>query len=288
MCVIFVADCRTQLQDLNLPSAWKTNAHGAGIIALNGKRNPLIIRKGIMSLYALERVLDALPKKLPVALHLRLATHGSACKANTHPFKVDSKQYLMHNGILDGLGSYGDKGQSDTAHLAKILSKLSYKDRKALLDALTGKFVLASPQKFKLYGYFTEEKGVAMSNTYWKPGIYNYVSDGKGNWSRRGDDAGEYNGNFNTSLPLRIVATQQPIAITEENTSFKATLSEKVAEAIFDSKKLPVDPDFVLNKETGMWKLKDTPTTNDADEPTEEDVNQIALENLDSCYGGYN
>lgn len=165
MCVIFYGTAK-RILNLPLDLAWRQNDDGAGIIYETSKGYRAL--KGIMKLDDLEQALDLIGNAETV-VHLRMATHGKATKENTHPFKTGKHSYLVHNGILHGLGSAGDYGHSDSAHLAAILRRLPHHDQDALLEALPGKFAHATPKGIELYGAFTVLNGVQCSNTYFLP-----------------------------------------------------------------------------------------------------------------------
>lgn len=60
---------------------------------------------------------------VPVAVHLRLATHGKELLPNAHPFEViPGELAIMHNGMLRGYNR--DSADSDTAQFAKELATL--------------------------------------------------------------------------------------------------------------------------------------------------------------------
>lgn len=48
----------------------------------------------------------------PMLVHFRIATHGTVDKFNCHPFKVNKRMVMIHNGIINGMGV--DKNKSDT------------------------------------------------------------------------------------------------------------------------------------------------------------------------------
>jgi glutamine amidotransferase len=67
------------------------------------------------------REFDKFCKRYPNGIgvfHARYATHGAVNVDNCHPFQVDSKTVLAHNGILPLTPAEGDK-RSDTALLAE-------------------------------------------------------------------------------------------------------------------------------------------------------------------------
>lgn len=48
----------------------------------------------------------------PMLIHFRIATHGTVDKFNCHPFKVNKRMVMIHNGVITGMGV--DKDKSDT------------------------------------------------------------------------------------------------------------------------------------------------------------------------------
>lgn len=168
MCLIMKGKTKDILS-LDLDAAWAANSDGAGIIVAGS--NPRVIR-GIMTLADLRSSLSNISRRSLIAVHLRLATHGSATPTNTHPHKINAHSYLMHNGILHGLGSAGHSGASDSAHLARILSKIDHTDRVALLRSLEGKYLYLHDGHISTYGAgWTLDRGVLLSNTYWQSRI---------------------------------------------------------------------------------------------------------------------
>jgi predicted glutamine amidotransferase len=167
MCLIIVADSPKDVLTLALSAAWEANPHGAGFMYLS-KRGELVARKGIMHVKVLKSILELLPD-MPIAVHLRYATHGAPNYLNTHPWMLDAESALMHNGVLHNLGTPGDKGMSDSAHLAAILNTVKHDDRKALLDSLEGRYAYAhSEHGITVHGDFVEHRGMLLSNTYWQ------------------------------------------------------------------------------------------------------------------------
>lgn len=174
MCVILLGKTK-DIKRLKLKDAWASNPHGAGIVIPAPK--PRVI-KGIMTLDNFIRALDLIPDDREITCHLRQTTHGATSPENTHPFPVKG-MWLMHNGILSGLGAHGENGASDSAHLARILAKLPIADRLPLLRSLSGRYALIDSATVHLIGSFTEYKHVKMSNDYWLPRKYFYVQNVK-------------------------------------------------------------------------------------------------------------
>lgn len=70
-----------------------------------------------------ERVADVQARKLPLAAHLRLATHGAITDDNAHPFPIiPDKLGMVHNGVIEQLATRST--ESDSKRFAKMLRQL--------------------------------------------------------------------------------------------------------------------------------------------------------------------
>lgn len=98
------------------------NSDGIGIMYVEEGR---VVVKKTVNKNMFDDIVDELNEQdQPKLLHMRYATHGSKDVERCHPFKVLSKDegdkidlYLMHNGVLRGVGSHTTK--SDTQLFAE-------------------------------------------------------------------------------------------------------------------------------------------------------------------------
>lgn len=170
MCLIAYGK-KSDICDLDLGQAWRVNPDGAGII-IPGKKPKVF--KGIMKFKQLHKIFEHISDNTEIGLHLRAATHGQVNESNTHPFRIGPVNWLMHNGMLSGLGSLGKTGSSDSAELAAILKHTRVQDRSKLLDLLPGKYLQVNANKVVIHGAFEKLGDVRVSNTYWQytPSMY--------------------------------------------------------------------------------------------------------------------
>lgn len=105
-------------------------------------------------------------------IHFRLATHGSICRANCHPFSLDGI-YFAHNGILP-ICTVGDMTDSETAFIAKIypaILKYGYGSSQAdwAIRQLCGysRFAMMYKGEVRLYGDYRILDGIYYSNLRW-------------------------------------------------------------------------------------------------------------------------
>lgn len=107
MCVIIIKAAGQQLPtDNELRQAHNRNPHGCGFVSKSHHY------KG-MNFETFLKHLHEVPTGEACIIHFRLATHGSKCKANCHPFNR-GKIWFAHNGILS-IKPEGDMTDSETA-----------------------------------------------------------------------------------------------------------------------------------------------------------------------------
>lgn len=105
-------------------------------------------------------------------IHFRLATHGSVCRGNCHPFN-ENGVYFAHNGIL-GIRPDGNMTDSETAFRTIIypaIERYGYgaKEADRIIESIIGysKFALMYKGDVKLYGEYANVDGVYYSNLRW-------------------------------------------------------------------------------------------------------------------------
>jgi hypothetical protein len=104
--------------------SFNNNPDGAGLCAIIGGK--IVIHKELnsknyKSFYA--KYVELRTKtQLPVLLHFRIGTSGIKDERNIHPFLINSKLALIHNGMI----SYNviNKDFSDTWHFTQLLKSL--------------------------------------------------------------------------------------------------------------------------------------------------------------------
>ena len=171
-----------------LKTCWSRNSDGAGVMFPSS--GGVHIEKGFMEWEELELFLqqhDEPTKDLCVALHFRIATHGTVSQSNCHPFPVTRKDSrlskiscnaevgVMHNGIIDGMTSRTDKVSDSYVfvrdYLAPFRKDVMSEAVTKLVMGLCGgnKFVFMSNNVARMIGdAFTEDDGWFFSNTSFK------------------------------------------------------------------------------------------------------------------------
>lgn len=105
-------------------------------------------------------------------IHFRLATHGSICRANCHPF-VENGVYFAHNGTLN-VCPVGDMTDSEIAFRMKIypeIQRFGYGTKQAdwAIRQICGysRFAMMYQGEVRLFGDYKILNGVYYSNLRW-------------------------------------------------------------------------------------------------------------------------
>ena len=100
MCIIASVPKGTTIDKPTLETMWQHNSDGAGISWIdNGK---VRVYK-TMKLKPFLKKFNEVSKQFgdsDILVHMRIATHGSVCLDNNHPFNVDTQTVFAHNGIM--------------------------------------------------------------------------------------------------------------------------------------------------------------------------------------------
>jgi predicted glutamine amidotransferase len=103
MCVIAIKPAGFSFCKKDIDNMHETNPNGFGIMwSQNGElKTARIVPTGKTQAWSWYTSLKI--HAFPAVLHFRLATHGSVCEQNTHPFEVIPNLAMVHNGVISGL-----------------------------------------------------------------------------------------------------------------------------------------------------------------------------------------
>jgi hypothetical protein len=166
MCCIIYKPKGVQMPSLDiLAKIKKLNRNGYGFVSTNHFHKGLDYRTFLRHLSEVGDDEDCI-------LHFRLATNGSICRANCHPF-VENGVYFAHNGVLN-VYPVGDMTDSEIAFRTMVypaIKKYGYgsQDVYRLINSIIGysKFALMYRGEVRLYGDYTKINGVYYSNLRW-------------------------------------------------------------------------------------------------------------------------
>lgn len=82
-------------------TAWANNPDGGGFLYFSSDGRPVVYRTLHLRKFerAYRKAVES-PHPSGMAVHFRYATHGSTGIDGVHPFRINSTDYLMHNGVL--------------------------------------------------------------------------------------------------------------------------------------------------------------------------------------------
>lgn len=166
MCCIIYKPKGVQMPTLDtLAKIKRLNHNGYGFVSTNHFHKGLDYRTFLRHLSDVDDNEDCI-------IHFRLATHGSICRANCHPFVKDDV-YFAHNGVLP-INSVNDMTDSEIAFRWQIypaIERYGYgsKEVDCLIKSLVGcsKFAMMCRGSVKLYGSFTKLNELYYSNLRW-------------------------------------------------------------------------------------------------------------------------
>jgi hypothetical protein len=131
------------------------------------------------------KVIDEL-QEVDCAIHFRMAIHGDINKANTHPFKLKNRAWLMHNGVLGKYATPKGAKKSDTVNFVETFCNKQIAEhgsipRAALEKEITGNAIciMLPDGNISRYGHgWNQYDGAWFSNSYaWdKPGTTKYLT----------------------------------------------------------------------------------------------------------------
>lgn len=109
-------------------------------------------------------------------IHFRLATHGSVCLENCHPFYDEAHDiWFAHNGVLD-IESHDNMTDSEIFFRERFIPELEYREndyddvnlwRYTELYRGASRFIFMRGKEVKLLGKWQEIDGIYYSNLNW-------------------------------------------------------------------------------------------------------------------------
>jgi hypothetical protein len=169
MCIAILN--KTSLLDFDtIKNSFDNNPDGAGLCAVIG--GSLIVYKELKSKNAksfYNKYVELRKKTdLPMLLHFRIGTSGVKDERNLHPFLINTKLALIHNGMI----TYNvvNKDYSDTWHFTQFL--------KALRSP--GRLLNNKSMEYQMLSAFTKGSKIAILHV---SGQYSILNESAGKWS---------------------------------------------------------------------------------------------------------
>lgn len=177
MCIAIVKPKDKVIPKEVLQTCAEANPDGMGFaFCRNGK---VFIYKTVDNFEKFYEAYSKVETTSTMLIHFRIATHGEVCKENCHPFKLNNRMALVHNGIISGYGSKTDNVSDTRDFIDKVIGNISHKQwRNHSFRELVGKVIGYSKfgilDKTGEYFIINESKGiwddgVWYSNSSYKP-----------------------------------------------------------------------------------------------------------------------
>lgn len=167
MCIAILKPKGMDISKEILQTCSEANPDGMGFAYIDKDR--MYIKK-FMEFDEFYKAFKKVKNKSTMLIHFRIATHGKVELDNCHPFFLNSRMALIHNGVISG---YGDKEKkSDTRDfIDRVIGNISWKQWKnPSFRELVGKSIgyskLAILDITGDYYIINEDKG------YWDNGIW--------------------------------------------------------------------------------------------------------------------
>lgn len=126
MCLAAYHDRGYQFTEDEFDNAARSNSDGVGFAYYSAKNN-IVIEKGTNVIEMKEKYFTRVEKngeRSPFIVHFRLATHGSVCDRNCHPFRINEHDVMIHNGILPVVYAKGESRTDTQVFADEYLAKL--------------------------------------------------------------------------------------------------------------------------------------------------------------------
>jgi hypothetical protein len=128
MCIACVLPKDTDISEKEFENCWENNPDGGGYCYLS-EGGVMVVKKSL-KLDDFKKMwkedFAAHKDHSTFLLHFRVKSVGDVCLDNCHPFKVNPKVAMIHNGTLHNVNPPKESKKSDTAEFAEWLSTLPH------------------------------------------------------------------------------------------------------------------------------------------------------------------
>lgn len=175
MCIAILKPKGKVLSKELLENCSVNNPDGCGFAYVDNK-NEVVIKK-FMDFKSFWKSYRWIQKNHTMLIHFRIATHGNVELNNCHPFKLNDKMALIHNGVISGYGSRTDNLSDTKDFIDKVIGNISYKMWKnpsfrTLVGSSIGSSKLAILDNNENYYIINEDKGSWDDGVWFSNGSY--------------------------------------------------------------------------------------------------------------------
>jgi hypothetical protein len=118
------------------------NPHGAGIAYASDNNKEVIVEKGFFHFRKFWHRLQELQINRTMLIHFRVATSGVIDKINCHPWRIDDKHALIHNGVVQHKIGLDSKDFSDTGLFVEHVLKPTFQKNNKVWKSYSYKWIL--------------------------------------------------------------------------------------------------------------------------------------------------
>lgn len=131
MCIAIVKPGHKSMPKSVLMNCFDNNPHGAGYAYIEG--GEVIIRKGFFEFEEFWESFNAIQSVSihPMLIHFRVATFGVINKFNCHPWTINERFAMIHNGTIEKF-SYWQANVSDTGHFTHNVLRPMFEKNESL------------------------------------------------------------------------------------------------------------------------------------------------------------
>lgn len=130
MCIAIVKPKGIDISEETLKNCHDRNKDGCGLAYI--KDNKIYVYK-TLDFDKFMKVYNEVKDLSNMLIHFRIATHGKVEENNCHPFRLNHRMVLIHNGIISGYGDSKTKdgGKTDTQDfIDKVIGNIGWKNWK--------------------------------------------------------------------------------------------------------------------------------------------------------------
>lgn len=115
MCIAIYRPSNVILTKALLKQSFLNNPDGWGIAFPNDKKTEMVVKRSVSGFRKFWKEYQEIPQEKPMLIHFRIATSGKINEANCHPFLIDKRHALIHNGSIKSKLNEECDTASDTA-----------------------------------------------------------------------------------------------------------------------------------------------------------------------------
>lgn len=148
MCIAIFKPKNVILTKAVLKTCFENNPDGAGVAFPSLDGSSVVVEKGFFTFKDFWQAYKNL-KERPMLIHFRVATSGKIDIKNCHPWRINNKHALIHNGILQNKIGRISKDCSDTGLFVRLVLKPTFSKNEKIWKTSAYKWMMEKTIGFK-------------------------------------------------------------------------------------------------------------------------------------------